>query len=76
MDPEGRWSALVRTHLGTLREADGNSPMLLNEARSLDPAARAEIAAAFDRYQAPWQATLAELAPRGRIASAASPCLF
>ena len=73
VDPERRMYALVRTHLGTLLEDDGNSPMLLSEARSLDPAARAEIAAAFDRYQAPWQATLDELAACGRIASAASP---
>ena len=72
-DPERRLYRLVRTHLGTLLEADCNSPMLLNEARSLDVAARAEIAAAFDRYQAPWQATLDELAACGRIASAAAP---
>ena len=72
-DPERRLYFLVRTHLGTLLEADCNSPMLLNETRSLDVAARAEIAAAFDRYQAPWQATLNELAARGRIASAAAP---
>ena len=72
-DPERRLYVLVRTHLGTLLEADCNSPMLLNETRSLDVAARAEIAAAFDRYQAPWQATLDELAARGRIASAAAP---
>lgn len=72
-DPERRLYVLVRTHLGTLLEADCSSPMLLNETRSLDVAARAEIAAAFDRYQAPWQATLDELAARGRIASAAAP---
>ena len=73
VDPERRMYALVRTHLGTLLEADCNSPMLLNETRSLDVGARAEIAAAFDRYQAPWQATLDELAACGRIASAAAP---
>ncbi len=72
-DPERRLNILVRTHLGTLLEADCHSPMLLNETRSLDVAARAEIAAAFDRYQAPWQATLDELAACGRIASAAAP---
>jgi len=72
-DPERRLSILVRTHLGTLLEAGCNSPMLLNETRSLDVGARAEIAAAFDRYQAPWQATLDELAACGRIASAAAP---
>jgi len=72
-DPQRRLYVLVRTHLGTLLEADCNSPMLLNETRSLDVAARAEIAAAFDRYQAPWQATLDELAACGRIASAAAP---
>ncbi len=73
VDPERRLRALVRTHLGTLLEADCTSPMLLNETRSLDVSARAEIAAAFDRYQAPWQATLDELAACGRIASAAAP---
>ena len=73
VDPERRLYVLVRTHLGTLLEADCNSPMLLNETRSLDVAARAEIAAAFDRYQAPWQATLDKLAACGRIASAAAP---
>ena len=72
-DPERRLYVLVRTHLGTLLEADCNSPMLLNETRSLDVAARAEIAAALDRYQAPWQATLDELAACGKIASAAAP---
>jgi AcrR family transcriptional regulator len=72
-DPEMRLHVLVRTHLGTLLEADCTSPMLLNETRSLDVAARAEIAAAFDRYQAPWQATLDELAASGRIDSAAAP---
>lgn len=72
-DPERRLSILVRTHLRTLLEADCNSPMLLNETRSLDVGARAEIAAAFDRYQAPWQATLDELVACGRIASAAAP---
>ena len=73
VDPERRLYVLVRTHLATLLEADCNSPMLLNETRSLDVAARAEIAAAFDRYQAPWQATLDKLAACGRIASAAAP---
>lgn len=72
-DPEQRLRLLVRTHLGTLLEGDCNSPMLLNETRSLDADARTEIAAAFDRYQVPWQATLDELAARGKIKSAAPP---
>jgi len=72
-DPEQRLRILVRTHLGTLLEADCNSPLLLNETRSLDSGERAEIAAAFDRYQAPWQATLDELAAQGKIQSAAPP---
>ena len=72
-DPEQRLRLLVRTHLGTLLEGDCNSPMLLNETRSLDAGARTEIAAAFDRYQAPWQATLDELAASGQIKSAAPP---
>jgi TetR/AcrR family transcriptional regulator, cholesterol catabolism regulator len=72
-DPEQRLRILVRTHLGTLLEADCNSPMLLNETRSLDAGERAEIAAAFDRYQALWQATLDELGAQGKIQSAAPP---
>ena len=72
-NPEQRLRLLVRTHLGTLLEGDCNSPMLLNETRSLDVNERAEIAAAFDRYQAPWQATLDELAASGKIRSAAPP---
>jgi len=46
---------------------------LLGETRALDAAAHAEIAAAFDRYQVPWQETLDELAQAGRIASATPP---
>lgn len=72
-DAEQRLRVLVRTHLGTLLEGECHSPMLLGETRALDAAARAEIAAAFDRYQVPWQATLDELAQAGTIASAASP---
>ena len=72
-DPEQRLHLLVRTHLGTLLEGECNSPMLLNETRSLDAGSRAEIAAAFDRYQAPWQATLDELAACGKLRSAAPP---
>ena len=73
-DPEQRLRILVRTHLGTLLEADCNSPMLLNETRSLDAGERAEIAAAFDRYQAPWQATLDELAARERSSQQRRRC--
>ena len=72
-EPEQRLRILVRTHLGTLLEGECPAPMLLGETRALDAAAHAEIAAAFDRYQAPWQATLDELAQAGKIPSAASP---
>ncbi|MCP5228022.1 TetR/AcrR family transcriptional regulator [Accumulibacter sp.] len=72
-DPEKRLRVLVRTHLGTLLEGECPSPMLLGETRALDAAAHAEIAAAFDRYQLPWQETLEELERTGRIPSAASP---
>jgi TetR/AcrR family transcriptional regulator, cholesterol catabolism regulator len=72
-DPEQRLRVLVRTHLATLLEADCAAPMLLNETRSLDVDERAEIAAAFDRYQLPWQATLDELAQQGKINSAGPP---
>jgi AcrR family transcriptional regulator len=72
-DPAQRLRALIRTHLGNLLEGDCHAPMLLNESRSLEAAGRAEIAAAFDRYQIPWQLTLEELAKRKMIASAAPP---
>jgi len=72
-DPEICLRALVRTHLGNLLEDDCRSPMLIYESRALDAADRAEVAAAFDRYQAPWQATLDELAAVGRIDSAGTP---
>lgn len=72
-DPADRLRRLIRTHLGTLLEDDGASPLLINESRGLDAAARTEIAAAFDRYQEPWQAALEALAKQGRIASAAPP---
>ena len=47
--------------------------MLLFESRSLDAAARAEIAAITDRYQKPWQETLDELAASGRMKTAQPP---
>ena len=72
-EPEQRLRILVRTHLGTLLEGECPAPMLLGETRALDAAAHAEIAAAFDRYQVPWQETLDELAQAGRIASATPP---
>lgn len=72
-DPEQRLRVLVRTHLATVLEADSAAPMLLSEARSLGVAERAEIAAAFDRYQVPWQATLDELEQQGKIRSAGPP---
>lgn len=72
-DPVQRLRVLVRTHLGNLLEGDCHAPLLINEGRSLEAAARAQIAAAFDRYQQPWQATLDELANRQLIASAAPP---
>ena len=72
-DPETRLRMLVRTHLGNLLEDDCRSPMLIYESRALDATDRAEVAAAFDRYQAPWQATLDELAAVGRIDSAGPP---
>lgn len=72
-DPVRRLRALIRTHLGNLLEGNCHAPMLLSESRSLDAAARAEIAAAFDRYQIPWQTTLDELAAQGKIVSAEAP---
>jgi AcrR family transcriptional regulator len=72
-DPEKRLRALVRAHLGTLLEGDCRSPLLVSEARALDDKARTEIAAAFDRYQVPWQETLDALQQAGRLASAAPP---
>ena len=72
-DPMQRLGILVRTHLGHLLEGESPSPMLIYESRALDASDRAEVAAAFDRYQAPWQATLDELAAVGRLASAGPP---
>lgn len=72
-DPEQRLRVLVRTHLGTLLEGDCRSPLLVSEARALDDKARTEIAAAFDRYQVPWQETLDALQQAGKLASAAPP---
>lgn len=72
-DPEQRLRVLVRTHLGTLLEGDCRSPLLVSETRALDDKARTEIAAAFDRYQVPWQQTLDELRDTGKLASAAPP---
>lgn len=72
-DPEQRLRVLIRTHLGTLLEGDCRSPLLVSETRALDERARLEIAAAFDRYQVPWQRTLDELHEAGKLASAAPP---
>lgn len=72
-DPEQRLRVLIRTHLGTLLEGDCRSPLLVSETRALDERARQEIAAAFDRYQGPWQRTLDELHEAGKLASAAPP---
>jgi AcrR family transcriptional regulator len=72
-DAEQRLRCLVRTHLATLLAGECSSPLLINESRALDEAARASIAAAFDRYQVPWQATLDELAAEGKLKSAAPP---
>ena len=72
-DAEQRLRVLIRTHLGTLLEGDCRSPLLVSETRALDERARQEIAAAFDRYQVPWQRTLDELHEAGKLASAAPP---
>jgi AcrR family transcriptional regulator len=72
-DPAHCLHAMVRAHLGNLLEGECPAPMLLGETRALDATDRAEIAAAFDRYQQPWQATLDQLAASGKLASAAPP---
>ena len=72
-EPENRLRILIRTHLSNLLEGECEAPMLLFESRSLDAAARAEIAAITDRYQKPWQETLDELAASGRLKSAQAP---
>ena len=73
VDPEQRLRVMIRTHLGNLLDGHCQAPMLLYESRSLDAAARAEIAAVSDRYQAVWQATLDELAASGRLRSSSRP---
>jgi len=72
-DPERRLYAMVRTHLGNLLEGQCPAPMLLGESRALEATDRAEIAAAFDRYQHAWQDTLDALAASGKLSSAAPP---
>jgi len=72
-DPARRLRLMIRTHFGNLLEGDCHTPMLIHESRSLDAAARAEVAAASDRYQAAWQGTLDELAACGRLRSSGSP---
>lgn len=72
-DPEQRLRVLIRTHLGNLLEGECQAPLLLYETRSLDAAARAEIAAVADRYQQAWQDTLDQLEGMGRLASSAAP---
>lgn len=72
-DPAQRLRILIRTHLGNLLEGECEAPMLIFESRSLDAAARAEIAAITDRYQKPWQETLDELAASGQLKSAQPP---
>lgn len=73
VNPEQRLRVMIRTHLGNLLDGHCQAPMLLYESRSLDAAARAEIAAVSDRYQAVWQATLDELAASGRLRSSSRP---
>ena len=72
-DAEQRLRIMIRIHLGNLLEGGCQAPMLLYETRSLDAAARAEIAAITDRYQKPWQSTLDELALSGRLRRSAAP---
>lgn len=72
-DAEQRLRVMIRTHLGNLLEDECQAPLLLNESRSLNAAARSEIAAITDRYQSPWQSTLDELADTGKLRSAAPP---
>ena len=72
-EPEKRLRILIRTHLSNLLEGECEAPMLLFESRSLDAAARAEIAAITDRYQKPWQEALDELSASGRLKTAQPP---
>jgi hypothetical protein len=64
---------MIRAHLGNLLEGECPTPMLLGETRALDASDKAEIAAAFDRYQLPWQSVLNDLAASGKLPSAAPP---
>jgi len=72
-DPERRLRVMIRTHLGNLLEGQCHAPMLLNEARSLQPAARREVALLADSYQLVWQQTLDELVTHGRLRRSAPP---
>ncbi len=72
-DPERRLRVMIRTHLGSLLEGECQAPMLLYESRSLDPAARREVAQLTDSYQQVWQQTLDELASAGRLRRSSPP---
>jgi AcrR family transcriptional regulator len=72
-DAEPRLRAMIRAHLGNLLEGECPAPMLLGETRALDASDKAEIAAAFDRYQLPWQSVLNDLAASGKLPNAAPP---
>ena len=72
-DAEPRLRAMIRAHLGNLLEGECPTPMLLGETRALDASDKAEIAAAFDRYQLPWQSVLNDLAASGKLPNAAPP---
>jgi AcrR family transcriptional regulator len=72
-DAEPRLRAMIRAHLGNLLEGECPTPMLLGETRALDASDKAEIAAAFDRYQLPWQSALNDLAASGKLPNAAPP---
>lgn len=66
---EARLRCLIRTHLDILLDAESPAPMMINDWRALDDADSAEVAAAFDRYQAPWQTVMSALASRGLLGS-------
>lgn len=59
-DPQARLVALVELHVRTHASAPERTRVVDDEVNALSPAARAEVVALRDRYEALWQDTLDE----------------
>ena len=66
LPPRQQFDQLVRTHLDTLLGAGQDFiPVVLYEWRSLEPAARHRVSVLLKRYEAVWEAALAQLRVAG-----------